>query len=212
MSNILKINKNGKLNVKVRGVDGESYSVNSNSEEQMQLQIHNAYERGYSEGYKKAVNELEKKFDDGLKTKYDELNNLMMSVEEKLIAYDDSFDKVVCELAFVVAEKIVRDSVERHSAINELLSESMKKVLGANNVIIKLNSSDLNNLNNESKSLLNDVSYSKIKFEADDTIEAGGCLIETDIGNVDARISTQIKELKKIIDQKVLINGSENAD
>ncbi len=212
MSNVLKINKNGKLNVKVRGVDGASYSVNANDEDQMQLQIHNAYERGYSEGYRKAVNELEKKYDDGLNQKYDEFNNIMNSVEAKLTEYDDSFDKVVCELAFVVAEKIVRDSVERHSAINQILSESMKKVLGANSVIIKLNSTDLNNLNNESKSLLNDASYSKIKFEADDTIDAGGCLIETDIGNVDARISTQLKELKKILDQKVLINGSENAN
>jgi len=74
----------------------------------------------------------------------------------------------------------------------------MKKILGANNVIIKLNEKDLNNLNSESRSLLNDATYSKIKFEADDTIETGGCLIETDIGNVDARIGTQLKELKKI--------------
>ena len=88
----------------------------------------------------------------------------------------------------------------------------MKKVLGANNVIIKLNEKDLANLNNESKNLLNDGSFSKIKFETDDSIEPGGCLIETDIGNVDGRIGAQLKELKKQLEQKVLLNDEENGN
>lgn len=213
MSNVLKINKAGKLNVKIRGIDGGTYSVNDvNNEDQMQLQIHNAYERGYSEGYKKALNELEKKYEANITQKYVELENLMNAVEDKMKDYDDSFNSVVCELAFIVAEKILRESVERHPSVNKVLGESMKKVLGANNVIIKLNAIDLENLNSESKNLLNDASFSKIKFEVDDAIETGGCLIETDIGNVDARLSTQLKELKKVMDQKILTNGSEDAD
>ncbi|MBZ0199159.1 MAG: hypothetical protein K8H86_04775 [Ignavibacteriaceae bacterium] len=36
-----------------------------------------------------------------------------------------------------------------------------------------------------------------MKFEPDDTLDMGGCFIETEIGNVDARLSTQINEIKK---------------
>lgn len=210
MSNILKINKTGNTTVKVRGIDVGSYIGSESTEDQMQLQIHNAREKGYSDGYKKAINELEQKYQDSLQKRYEELGAIMTSLENTLADYDNSVNEVVCELAFIIAEKIIRETVERNPSINKTLNESMKKVLGANNVIIKLNEKDLNNLNNESKSLLNDTSFSKIKFEADDTIEAGGCLIETDIGNVDARIGTQLKELKKVLDHKIINNGPED--
>lgn len=212
MSNILRINKSGKLNVKVKGVDGGAFTASENTEDVMQLQLHNAYEKGFSEGYRKALNELEKKYETSLQLKYEELGNLMNSVDEKIVKYDATFDNTVCEFAFAIAEKIVREKIEKHPSVNQVLNESMKKVIGANNVIIKLNEADLNNLNSESKGILNDASYSKIKFEADNNIETGGCLIETDIGNVDARISTQLKELKKIIAQKVLVKGSDDVD
>jgi flagellar biosynthesis/type III secretory pathway protein FliH len=176
----------------------------------MQLQVHNAFERGYNEGYKKASAELEKKYEEMLQNRYAELEKFLKSVDEKVMSYDDTFNNVVVELAFVIAEKIVRESIERKPVVNKTLSESMKKILGANNVIIKLNEKDLKNLNSESKNLLTDASFSKIKFEVDDTIESGGCLIETDIGNVDGRITTQLKELKKVLDQKVLMNDSED--
>lgn len=212
MSNVLRINKDAKLNVKVRGMNGDNVTSAVNEKEQMQLQIHNAYERGFGEGYKKAADEFEKKYEDMLRNRYEELNNFLKSVDEKILSYDDTFNNVVVELAFVVAEKIIGESIKGNSIVNNTLNESMKKVLGANNVIIKMNNDDLKKLNSESKSLLNDASFSKVKFEADDTIESGGCLIETDIGNVDGRISTQLKELKKILDQKVLMNDTTDGD
>lgn len=210
MSNVLRINKDAKLNVKVRGMNGDSITATVNQQEQVQLQMQNAYERGYGEGYKKAAEELETKYNDDLQKRYDELENFLKSVDEKVMSYDDTFNNVVVELAFVVAEKIIRESIDRNPSINKTLNESMKKVLGANNVIIKMNGADLDNLNKESKNLLSDGSFSKIKFETDDSIESGGCLIETDIGNVDGRLSTQLKELKKVLEQKVLMNGNED--
>jgi flagellar biosynthesis/type III secretory pathway protein FliH len=40
-------------------------------------------------------------------------------------------------------------------------------------------------------------SFSKIKFEKDDRIELGGCFVESEIGNADGRISSQLNELKR---------------
>ncbi|MEJ2615740.1 MAG: FliH/SctL family protein, partial [Ignavibacteriaceae bacterium] len=50
------------------------------------------------------------------------------------------------------------------------------------------------------KKIFYDESFSKIKFEQDDRIEQGGCVVETEIGNVDGRISSQFNELKKYFD------------
>ncbi len=37
----------------------------------------------------------------------------------------------------------------------------------------------------------------QIKFEKDERIEQGGCFIESEIGNADGRISSQLNELKR---------------
>jgi flagellar biosynthesis/type III secretory pathway protein FliH len=48
-----------------------------------------------------------------------------------------------------------------------------------------------------------------IKFEIDDNIEIGGCLIETEIGNLDARISSQLNEISKALENVIIKNETE---
>ena len=210
MSSVLKINKGSKLNVKIKGMDGNTVSSIENTQEQMQFQIHNAYEKGLSEGYKKASAEIETKYKIQLKNRSEKLDEFLNEVNGKLAAYDENFNAITIDLAFTIAEKIIKEKIESHTSINKILSGSIKKVLGANNVIIKLNEKDMASLSGENKNLVNDSSYSKIKFEVDDSIEPGGCLIETDIGNVDGRIGAQLKELKKQLEDKVLMSSDEN--
>ena len=212
MSKVLKINKGNKANIKIRAANGGAFSGPEDTQDQMQLQIHNAYQKGLNEGYKKAVKELQNKFDEEIKHRDESLNNFITGIDEKIKNYEADFNNVVINLSFMIAEKIIRESVEKNPSVNKVLSESMKKILGANSVIIKLNEKDLNVLSGENRNLINDGSFSKIKFESDDSIEPGGCLIETDIGNVDGRISTQMKELRKVLDQKILMTDQEDAD
>jgi flagellar assembly protein FliH len=47
-------------------------------------------------------------------------------------------------------------------------------------------------------------SYSNLKFESDDRIDVGGCFVESEIGNVDARISSQLNELKTLLKQTAI--------
>ena len=91
MSNVLRINKDAKLNVKVRGMNGDPLATQVNEQEQLQLHIHNAHERGYNEGYKKAAEEFEKKYEDMLQSRYDELNDFLKAVDEKITSYDNTF-------------------------------------------------------------------------------------------------------------------------
>jgi len=64
-------------------------------------------------------------------------------------------------------------------------------------VIIKINPADFSVLHSEDQGIFLEESFSKIKFEQDEKIEPGGCIVETDIGNVDSRIATQIFEVRK---------------
>jgi flagellar biosynthesis/type III secretory pathway protein FliH len=49
-----------------------------------------------------------------------------------------------------------------------------------------------------------------LRLEADETIQPGGCIIETQLGDVDARIDQQIKVLEDLLTTqlpKIAIEG-----
>jgi flagellar assembly protein FliH len=42
-------------------------------------------------------------------------------------------------------------------------------------------------------------SLREVVIEADDKIERGGCIVESDSGNVDARLSTQLRSIELVL-------------
>lgn len=198
MSNVIKLNaKPGMVNVKLKNIFDAQKSFEDDARDEYQKEIENSFHSGFKEGSKAAKQEAEKKYNQMLSVKYEELNKLMLSIEEKIGKYENEFENIVINAAFIISEKILKREIEKETIITDVLKEAVKKVLGANNVIIRLNPADLQVMNSENKNLFVDESYSKIKFEGDEGIEQGGCFVETEIGNVDARISSQLNELKK---------------
>jgi flagellar assembly protein FliH len=78
-----------------------------------------------------------------------------------------------------------------------LLKNSIKKIIGANDILVKINPKDFELLNAGSVHFL-DTTDTKIRFEISENIQQGGCFIESEVGNVDARISSQLEELNRI--------------
>lgn len=207
MSDIIKISSSRKLSLK----DGVSEKVvQEDKEELLQQQLRFQYESGYNHGYNTAQSELEQQFAKKLLEKYDEIFTIFYDFNERADEYDKTFEKIVIELSFLISELLIKKEVERDSIIVENLKNALRKILGANQILIKLNPSDLSKMNEDSNSLFAETGLSKLRFEASDTVEIGGCLIETDIGSVDARISTQLFELKKSLMSSVFFNGTNN--
>jgi flagellar assembly protein FliH len=207
MSDILKISGSKKLSIK----GGVSEKIlQEDKGEHLQQQLRFQYEAGYDQGYNTAQTELEQQYTQKLLEKYDEVFSIFYDFNEHADEYDKTFEKLVIELSFVVADLIIKREVERDSIIEGNLRHALSKVLGANQITIKLNPGDLNKMNDDSNHLFAETGLSKIRFESTDTVETGGCLIETDIGSVDARISTQLVELKKNLMNNVFGNGNLN--
>jgi flagellar assembly protein FliH len=202
MSNVIKINpRSSKMNVKVAGI-GNSFGV----EEEVDLlkkQLEDHYAMGYKEAKDKTLRDLEKDFTDKLYHKYEEVFNILQSFDEKFIEYEKYFEELVIVTAYEIAKKVVQREIEEKTIIDENIKVAINKIIGANEVRLKLNPNDVDELTDYSKGLLNNSSFTKIKIEGDSKIERGGCLIETEIGNVDARISTQLMELKKQLENSL---------
>ncbi len=202
MSNVLKINA-GKAIPTVKVSSKTQVVEEVNNYDSAQQRIEEAYKKGFDEGRKKGRFEIEKDYSEKLFQKYEEIYHILTAYEQKMEEYETAFELLVVNTAVEIARKIVRHEVEKETLINENLKDAISKIIGANEVIIKLNPSDKDELNEYSRNLLNNSSFNKIKFESDERIEKGGCLVETEIGNVDARISSQLEELRLKLEESI---------
>ncbi|MDI6703073.1 MAG: FliH/SctL family protein [bacterium] len=105
---------------------------------------------------------------------------------------------IMC-LAILIAEKIIGSeiSTNREVVLNNV-KKALKKITGKEEIVIRVNIDDLELVKGHKSEFLNQVrTLRKIDFEEDPSIERGGCRILTDFGSVDARLSTQLDEIRK---------------
>jgi len=214
MSDVIKVKNISKLKIRLKtpfeeyvAEQGVYKEVEDNEEElekQQEIDISEkldeAYRQGYNEGLQAAEKEIALQYQTALEDEVTKFKYLINELNTKFNEYGGIFDEAVIHLSFALAEKIIQKELNKDSNINEILKTAIKKVLGANNIRVKLNPQDIESLDVEAKKLFSTDSFSNIKFEADASMDQGGCFIETEIGNVDARISTRINELKRLFD------------
>ncbi len=197
MSNVIKLNsKSSRINVKI----SDEYSSpldNNPKENSLEIELHNRYIAGFNDGQKDALAKLQIEYYEKLKVKYNQLDELMKKLAEQYENQSTLFDQLVIDTSFAIAEKIIQREIEKESNILNVIKSCLKKVLTANNILIKLNPQDFEFVSGDLKELNRSIDVSKIKFEKDQMIQKGGCLVETEIGNADARISSQLSEIKR---------------
>lgn len=212
MSNVIKLNgKSARINVKI---SEESFSPieNEKKDNSLEIELHNRYISGFNDGQKEAINKLQHEYYEKLKAKYEQLDSLLNQLYEQNKLLNENFNKVVLETSFAIAEKIIRRELEKDSSIVNLIETCLKKVLTANEILIKLNPDDFEIVTNDLKEINKSIDVSKIRFEKDEAIEIGGCLVETEIGNADARISSQLNELKRKLEDSNEAEDDHRAD
>jgi flagellar assembly protein FliH len=203
MSDVIKLNSHSKrasVKVSAFGEDAEKESP----AELFKKQLESYYALGYKEAQEKTRRDVEREYTDKLVRKYEEVYKILQQFDESFIDYEKAFEKLVIETAFEVAKKVVQREISSNTIINENVRIAINKIMGANEVRLRLNPSDVEEMNEASKNLINGSSFNKIKIEPDALIEQGGCLIETEIGSVDARISTQLSEMQKQLEDSLI--------
>ena len=200
MSDVIKISKRP-TNISGYSSTAEIFQSSVEQEkENIQLALQNQYAKGIEDGQAGVKEIIEREYNERLLKKYSELNNLISDLNDKSVEMNLQFEQLVMEVGFVIAGAILKREIERESIFKDVLDESLKKVLGANEIIVRLHPNDYESIVIEGKSFQMKDSFSKIKFEKDDRIELGGCFIESEIGNADGRISSQLNELKRKLD------------
>jgi flagellar assembly protein FliH len=84
----------------------------------------------------------------------------------------------------------------QRNVILQNVVQALRKVKARGNVIIRVNIADLKLTTEHIKDFIQMMEGTGIQVVEDSTVGPGGCIIETDFGEIDARISSQLAELE----------------
>jgi len=125
---------------------------------------------------------------------------LNKTIERRSEIIDESETQIV-GLVLSISRKIVKVLTEnqRNVVINNVL-QALRKLKNKSDVIIRVNIDDLKVTTEHIKEIVARIErIGNVSVMEDSTVDSGGCIIETDFGEIDARISSQFKEIEERI-------------
>jgi len=89
-----------------------------------------------------------------------------------------------------------------------IIKEALKKILDHKGIKIKVSPADLQFVKDSKLQLLDSIDAAEgIIFEEDPSIREGGCIIETSLGDIDARIDKQIQMVEEAFKSQLEMPG-----
>jgi flagellar assembly protein FliH len=107
-------------------------------------------------------------------------------------------EREIVDLVLLIARKVVKViSDNQRNVIVSNVVQALRKVRGRGDVIIRVNLADLKLATGHTKDFIQLLEGVKsVQVLEDSSVDPGGCIIETDFGEIDARIASQLAELE----------------
>ncbi len=172
----------------------EAKNIESEIQDKETQILNDARKRGYQDGW-----------DEGIKKGTDEVKRLIERVQ---IILDNAIQKrneifveteqQIVGLVLLIAKKVIKviSENQKNVVINNVI-QALRKLKSRGEVAIRVNLADLELTSQHKRDFIEMVEGIKsIKILEDSTVDRGGCIIDTDFGSIDARISSQLHEIE----------------
>ena len=172
--------------------------VDSTPMDDIEQQLKDEFKAGFDEGRR----HTEKNLRDDLNASFEEVRRnaeaFIAGVQGELARYHDSLERNAVTLALAIAERLVKREIRRDDeVVLRQIHEAMRRIIGVDRIKIRINPADEEIVRQSRVSLVGaSDSVHELAIEADENIERGGCILESDSGNVDALIATQIEKIE----------------
>ncbi|NLM01329.1 MAG: flagellar assembly protein FliH [Treponema sp.] len=181
----------------IHEAEKKSLDLIQEGEQKRKKLLDEAYNEGFSQG-------REEGFDDGkgeVNRLIERLHVILGKILDKRQEILDETEYQIIELVLLISRKVVKIiSESQRSVIIANVVQALKKVKGRGDVTIRVNMADAKLTSEHIKEFTEAVeSVKNITIAEDSTVEKGGCIVETDFGTIDARISSQLTELEQKI-------------
>jgi len=149
--------------------------------------------KGQEEGRKMAIKQIEPLFDT-LKNTIEELSGLRSSIIEK-------HHEQILEIIFLIAEKVIHRQIHLSpDIILDTVRAATSHLTETEEIRIRLHPSDFEYIRDIETILSKKLTGKNAVHVVDDSsIERGGVIIETEFGDIDATVRSEIEHMKEVI-------------
>jgi len=151
------------------------------------------FEKGREEGYQSGKSEVERLVE--------QLHGMLNKIIEKRNEIIDETESQLVNLVLLIARKVIKviSENQKNVVINNVI-QALRKLKSRGEVLIRVNLEDVELTSEHVKDFMRMVeNVRSVTVVEDSTVDKGGCIIESDFGEIDARITSQMSEIEEKI-------------
>jgi type III secretion protein L len=181
-------------------IRGEVYSASAKAREL--LQKAQAEAEDIVRKAKEKSDELRKSgYESGYQEGLAQVTEQLVKARQEHELFLKNANRELMDLAFKIAEKIIGKQLEiEPQTIISIVKQAMQNVRGSKQLTIRVHPDDAKILRENDEELQEALGRQRIiDIMEDKKVHPGGCIIESEIGTVEAQLQTQLERLKKIL-------------
>jgi flagellar assembly protein FliH len=156
----------------------------------------NARRQGREEGYASGVREAQAAMAGMLET----MRELVEGVRTQRHALLTSAEPELVRLAVGIAERVLHQQIALDGGVVvEMARAAIAHIVDREKITVRVNPADIERMREHRDELLALGDVKTMRVIEDQRVDRGGVIVETDGGSIDAKISTQLTEARKIL-------------
>jgi flagellar assembly protein FliH len=160
------------------------------------------YAQGYADGEREATRHLTQRANDERTAYREDLTTFIVHIEAERQRTWAEMEPQMVGIIFDLAKQVIKQEIEASRTVAlSLVRNSLRRVAESGTLRIRVHADDLATVRANREDLLSLVDgIPHIEIIEDRRVGPGGCLVETDAGNIDARIETQLEEVSSTLE------------
>ena len=160
-----------------------------------------AYERGFADGLAQAEVRLRREYAERITAQAGRIDALLSSMQGQLWHLYERIERDAFRFALAVAGRIIkREVVGGDGTTVRQVQEALRRVVGVDAVKLRVHPSDEQVIRDHRPAIMAGAeAVREFIVEADDSVEPGSCIVECASGNVDARWTTQLRQVENAL-------------
>lgn len=167
------------------------------------------FQRGFDAGRRDAEEALQEEFEEQLRRECEERTaqyaaqweNILSGIRREWSRVRSETAESIVKISLLAAERIVKQEMKSDpSVILNQVREGLRHVTGVDRIKIRVHPDDEAFLReNRPGVLAGSDSIREMLIEPDAAVQRGGCVLESESGNVDATLETQLKKIEGLL-------------
>ena len=168
--------------------------------------IKDAYTKGQQEGFvkweKASYEKARSEFDQQIRDIQEKLATVVRDIGESRKTLLNEAQRKVLDIAMIIAQKIINTEISLNpDIILSVIKKALSFIVDRQELVVRVSPDDLETVT-QKKDFWTSIAerLDGVAVEPDNRIEKGGCIIESNTGVADARVTVQLKEVLEVID------------